>query len=200
MRTKFKAWAEPYLAEHPEASIKIEDLSNIDYYLEIGSGKGDFLIKMSEKFPDKTFIGVERNVTCSGITAKKIVESGLSNAKLIYIDANVLLPQIKDDSVSAIFLNFSDPWPKKRHHKRRLTNISLLKEYYRALKKDGLLIFKTDNLELFNDSLEYFKESDFIFMNMTNDYKGEDSFDAMTEYEEYFIKEGTPINRVVYKK
>ena len=200
MRTKFKAWAEPYLAEHPEVSIKIEDLSNIDYYLEIGSGKGDFLIKMSEKFPDKNFIGVERNVTCSGITAKKIVESGLSNAKLIYIDANVLLPQIKDDSVSAIFLNFSDPWPKKRHHKRRLTNISLLKEYYRVLKKDGLLIFKTDNLELFNDSLEYFKESDFIFMNMTNDYKGEDSFDAMTEYEEYFIKEGTPINRVVYKK
>ena len=200
MRTKFKAWAEPYLNEHPEASIKIEDLSNIDYYLEIGSGKGDFLIKMSEKFPDKTFIGVERNVTCSGITAKKIVESGLNNAKLLYIDANVLLPQIKDNSVSAIFLNFSDPWPKKRHHKRRLTNISLLKEYYRVLKKDGILIFKTDNLELFNDSLEYFKESDFAFISKTNDYKGEDDFDAMTEYEEYFIKEGTPINRVVYKK
>lgn len=201
MRTKFKAWAEPYINEHKEVSISIDDLLNVsNYYLEIGAGKGDFLIKMAKNNPDKLFIGVERNITCSGITAKKLVENEINNAKIMYIDANVLLPQLKDNSVSTIFLNFSDPWPKKKHHKRRLTNISLLKEYYRVLAQGGKLIFKTDNLDLFNDSLEYFKESSFTLVSCSNDYKGEDPFDAVTEYEQYFINEGTLINRVVFIK
>ena len=201
MRTKYKPWAKPYIDEHPEISIPLEEMKNFsDFYLEIGSGKGDFLIKMASKFPTKLFIGVEKNVSCAGISAKKIVESKLENVRLLYIDAINLLPYIKDGSVNTIFLNFSDPWPKKRHHKRRLTSDIFLKEYLRVLPKGGRLIFKTDNIDLFNDSLEYFSNSEFKKISETNNYLGDDEFDATTEYEQYFIDEGTPINRVIYEK
>lgn len=201
MRTKFKAWAQPFLDEHKEVQYNKEELSSLkDFYLEIGSGKGEFLIKMASKNNDKLFIGIEKNVTCSGITAKKLVESKLDNAKLIYDDAANILPMLKEGSVKTIFLNFSDPWPKKRHHKRRLTSVSFLNEYLRVLPKGGKLIFKTDNIDLFNDSLEYFESSPFKLISKTNNYLGEDEFDATTEYEEFFRNEGTPINRVVYEK
>lgn len=200
MRTKFKAWAEPYLKEHQEVSFSNEEIENLyDVYLEIGSGKGDFLIQMSEKYPDLLFVGVEKNVTCSGITAKKIVETS-SKAKIIWADAQELLPLFKNGSVNTLFLNFSDPWPKKRHHKRRLTSDLFLKEYLRVLKKGGRLIFKTDNIDLFNDSLEVFMETEFTLISKTNDYDGKDEFDAQTEYETNFRQKGTPINRVIYQK
>ena len=201
MRTKFKAWAEPFLNEHTEISLSNEELSNLTgFYLEIGSGKGDFLINMATKFIDKQFVGIEKNVSCSGITAKKMVEKEIKNAKLVYADAINVLPLLKDGSVKTIFLNFSDPWPKKRHHKRRLTSNIFLKEYLRVLPKGGRLIFKTDNLDLFNDSIEYFSNSEFKLISFSNNYMGDDEFDTQTEYEEFFRKEGTPINRVIYEK
>lgn len=201
MRTKFKAWAEPYLLEHPEISIPEDDFQSIkNCYLEIGCGKGGFLIEMSSKNADKIFIGVERNVTCSGITAKKIVESKLENAKLIWIDADRLVKEIKKNSIDGIFLNFSDPWPKKRHHKRRLTAPGFLDEYYRILKKEGFLAFKTDNKDLFDFSLEMIQESKFKVLSVNYDYKDEDAFDAVTEYETSFRELGQPIFRVVLGK
>ena len=201
MRTHYKAWAKPFLDEHLEISIALDEIPNLkDFYLEIGSGKGEFLIKMAEKFPDKYFVGIEKNVTCAGITAKKMVEKEVKNAKLIYADASQILPLFKEESIKTIFLNFSDPWPKKRHHKRRLTSDLFLKQYLRVLSKGGKLIFKTDNIDLFNDSLEYFEDSEFKLISKTNNYLGEDEFDTMTEYEEFFRNEGTPINRVIYER
>ena len=200
MRTKFKAWAEPYINEHPEVSYSEEEIKSLkDVYLEIGSGKGDFIIKMSDKYPHLSFLGIEKNVTCAGISYKKIVELN-SKAKMIWDDAINVLPLMKDESISVIFLNFSDPWPKKRHHKRRLTNDIFLEEYMRVLKKGGRLIFKTDNIDLFNDSLSYLETSDFHLISVTNNYEGNDEFDAVTEYEQFFREEGTPINRVIYEK
>ena len=201
MRTKFKAWAEPYIKEHQEVSFPLEKVKELkDIYLEIGSGKGEFLTEMAKKNLDKTFIGIEKNVTCSGFVAKHLVEEKIENAKLIWADAANVIPELKDESVKVIFLNFSDPWPKKRHHKRRLTSNNFLNEYYRILSKGGRLIFKTDNIDLFNDSLEYFESSEFTLISKTNDYKGDDEFDAMTEYQRHFIEEGTAINRVIYQK
>ena len=201
MRTKFKAWAEPFLNEHPEISLTNEEISELnDFYLEIGSGKGDFLINMAKNNPDKFFVGIEKNVTCSGITAKKLVEIEEKNAKLLYADAINILPLLKDESVRTLFLNFSDPWPKKRHHKRRLTSEVFLKEYQRVIIKGGRLVFKTDNLDLFNDSLEYFQNSNFTLISVTNDYQGDDKFDTETEYEVKKRKEGIPINRVIFQK
>ena len=201
MRTKFKAWAEPYIKEHPEIALTDEELNKLDgFCLEIGSGKGDFLVQMATKFPNLSFLGVEKNVTCAGFSAKKIVESKLENIKFLWSDIVNVTPKLKDESVNYIFLNFSDPWPKRRHVKRRLTSDLFLQEYQRILKKDGKLIFKTDNTELFNFSIEALENNGFKIISKTNTYMGEDDFDACTEYEAWFRNEHTPIHRMVVMK
>ena len=201
MRTKFKAWAEPYINEHREVMCPFDKLNEQgSYYLEIGSGKGQFLLDMALKFPKLTFIGVERNVTCCGFTAKKLVENNITNAKLVFADAGQITPSINDASVDGIFLNFSDPWPKKRHSKRRLTSESFLAEYYRILKKGAKLIFKTDNYDLFTYSLEIISVSSFKLVEANYSYDGKDEFDATTEYEKSFREEGQPIYRLILEK
>ena len=202
MRTKYKPWAKPYIDEHKEVMFTLEELSSFDkpYYLEIGSGKGQFLVDMAKKFPDKFFVGVERNVTCCGFTAKKLVAEAIINAKLMFINAEVLMQEIKDESLEGIFLNFSDPWPKKRHHKRRLTAMSYLDNYYRVLKKGARLVIKTDNTDLFAFTLENLENSKFKVISKTDDYNELDEFDTMTEYEKSFRDEGVKINRIVLEK
>ena len=201
MRTKFKAWAEPFINEHPEVMCHFDKLNDQgSYYLEIGSGKGQFLLDMALKYPEITFIGVERNVTCCGFTVKKLVENEIKNAKLVFADAGQITPSINSGSVDGIFLNFSDPWPKKRHYKRRLTSESFLSEYYRILKKGAKLIFKTDNYDLFTYSLEIISVSSFKLVEANYSYDGKDEFDAMTEYEKSFREEGQPIYRLILEK
>ena len=202
MRTKYKAWAKPFIDEHPEVMFEKEQLLSFNkpYYLEIGSGKGQFLVDMAKKFPDKFFVGVERNVTCAGFTAKKLVEEEIQNAKLMFINAEMLMGEIKDNSIEAIFLNFSDPWPKKRHHKRRLTAESFLENYYRVLKRGGRLIIKTDNVDLFEFTCENISNSKFKLIFKTDNYMDYDEFDTMTEYEKSFRDEGVPIHRLILEK
>ena len=203
MRTKFKAWTVDYLKEHQEVLLKAEELPNFltPYSLEIGSGKGQFLVDMARKFPKMFFVGVERNTTCAGITAKKLVESPeLTNAKLIYDNADIVLLNLKDESVNNIFLNFSDPWPKKRHWKRRLSAPSYLNNYYRILKKGGKLIIKTDNVDLWTFTKEMMEESKFALISIIDDYNERDEFDAETEYEKSFREEGVAIHRMVVQK
>ena len=201
MRTHFKAWAEPFINEHPEYSLTDEEISQLEgFQLEIGSGKGEFLLRMANKFPNELFIGIEKNVTCAGISMKKLVENEINTAKLIYRDGGEIVKIIKDKAVKNIFLNFSDPWPKKRHHKRRLTSINFLNEYRRILADDGKIIFKTDNTDLFEYSIEMFKENNFNIVSIDNNYDGSDPFDAQTEYEEFFRNEGTPIHRLIVSK
>lgn len=200
MRTKFKAWAEPYIKDHPEVGVDLDTLKTLDnFVLEIGSGKGDFLINMAKKYPDLTFVGVEKNVTCSGITAKKLVESKLKNAKLIWSDVINLFEFIKEGSIKTIFLNFSDPWPKKKHFKRRLTSSLFLDGYKKILANDGELIFKTDNKDLFDYSIETLREAGFVIVEYSDDYDGNDPYDTVTEYESFFRNEHTPIHRVKVK-
>lgn len=202
MRTKYKPWAKPYIEEHKEVTFSKEELLSFNkpYYLEIGSGKGQFLVDMAKKFPDKFFVGVERNVTCAGFTAKKLVEQEITNAKLMFINAELLMGEIKDNSIEAIFLNFSDPWPKKRHHKRRLTAESFLANYYRVLKNGGRLIIKTDNVDLFTFTLENLVNSKFKLVYKTDNYMDYDEFDTMTEYEKSFRDEGVAIHRLILEK
>ena len=202
MRTKYKPWALPYLNEHKEVQITLDEIKelNAPIYLEIGSGKGQFISNMAKKFPDINFIGVEKNVSCSGILAKKLKEEEINNAKMIYADGKDVTEAIKSNSVKYLFLNFSDPWPKKRHDKRRLTHDNFLKEYKRILMEDGELIFKTDNFDLFEFSLEKFAEIGFKIVSITRDYENLVDFDAMTEYEENFRNKGQKIARIVVRK
>ena len=201
MRTKYKPWAKPFIEEHTEVMCPFDGLNVYKpYFLEIGSGKGQFLALMATNHPECTFIGVERNVTCAGFTAKKLVEKEIKNAKLVCADAEQVLSNIESDSVECLFLNFSDPWPKKRHAKRRLTSNNFLLEYYRILKKGAKLIFKTDNLDLFTYSIEMIKESPFKLVEANYSYDGKDPFDACTEYEANFRNEGQPIYRLILEK
>ena len=196
MRTKYKPWAKPYLDEHQEVQVDVSLYSSLDnIYLEIGSGKGQFLVEMAKKYPNRNFIGIERNVTCAGFTAKKLVESELTNAKLIFNDGEKVLNEMKEDSVNIIYLNFSDPWPKTRHHKRRLTSERFCSLYKKVLKKDGYIIQKTDNLELFEFSIETFKENGFKILDVDRDYQINEE-DVVTEYEADFRKDNLPIYRM----
>ena len=202
MRTKFKPWAQPYIEEHPEVQISEDSFASLQkgYVLEIGAGKGGFLYGMSTKFPNISFIGVERNVTCCGFICKKLVENEIKNAKLYFGDFERVSMNIPDESVSTIFLNFSDPWPKKRHNKRRLTAERFINEYYRILQPKGKLIIKTDNKDLFDFSVENLDSSKFLLLSKTEDYKELDGFDCITEYEASFREEGLPIYRIVLEK
>ena len=196
MRTKYKPWAKPYLEEHNEVQVTEEVLSTLDnLYLEIGSGKGQFLVEMSKKNPTKNYLGIERNVTCAGFTAKKLVEEEITNAKLLYMDAEKALSIMKEKSVNIIYLNFSDPWPKTRHHKRRLTSDRFTSLYKKVLKDDGVIIQKTDNLELFDFSIETFKEAGFKIIEEDRNYMLDDE-DVLTEYEEDFRSKNLPIYRM----
>jgi tRNA (guanine-N7-)-methyltransferase len=200
MRTKFKPWAEPYINEHKEVMLSLDDanlLNNIE--LEIGSGKGIFLYKKAERNPDINYIGIEKNVTCCGFTAKKLVEGEISNAKLFFGDANDLLQSMPENSVSKIYLNFSDPWPKIRHHKRRLTSDRIIPLYKKVLKQDGLIVMKTDNDDLFEFSIKEFENAGMRILEQTNDYIFDEEDDVMTEYEQSFRNEGIKINRMVIK-
>lgn len=202
MRTKYKPWALPYVQEHQEVALTIEQLQTLDkpFYLEIGSGKGQFLLNMANNNQDKFFIGVERNVTCCGFVSKKLVENEVTNAKLMFDNADAILDSLKDNVVEGIFLNHSDPWPKKRHAKRRLTAPNYLEKYYRVLKEGGLLIIKTDNDGLYEFTLETLKDSKFKILSSTTDYDGQDPFDSRTEYEDSFRGEGKNINRLIAVK
>lgn len=196
MRTKYKPWAKPYLEEHQEVQVDASLYMDLDdVYLEIGSGKGQFLVGMAEKYPNRNFIGIERNVTCAGFTAKKLVEQEINNAKLIYNDAERVLSEMKEGSVNILYLNFSDPWPKTRHHKRRLTSERFCALYKKVLKKDAYIIQKTDNLELFDYSIETFKENGFKIIEEDRNYQISED-DVITEYEADFRKDNLPIYRM----
>ncbi len=202
MRTKYKAWTKPYLLEHQEVQIDIPALVNLSkpYYLEIGSGKGQFILNMAKNNPDKLFIGVERNQTCAGFTAKKLVDEQITNAKIMWENADRILMELKDESVTMIFLNFSDPWPKKKHAKRRLTAEQYLSSYYRVLKKGGRIVMKTDQKDLYEFTKENLLQTKFHVIEQNENYQKLDDFDVTTEYEDDFRKEGLPIYRLVMEK
>lgn len=178
----------------------LEKLKDKKKILEIGSGKGGFLSSMAVKFPEYEFIGVEMQRTALAIACKYIEKNSIENLRFFASDVALLFEKFEEGSFDYIFLNFSDPWPKKRQHKRRLTYPTFLKQYYKLLKKGGRLIFKTDNEVLFVDSIEYLNESDFKMISKTDDYDGLDSFDAQTEYETKFRGQGVPIHRVIVEK
>lgn len=199
MRTKYKSWTKPYIEEHPEVIVTLDQLKGIEgnFALEIGSGKGKFLADMAGLNPELLILGIERNVTCAGITCKKLAENEILNARLMLASADEILPSIKDNTILDIYLNFSDPWPKKRHFKRRLTYGTYLKQYYRVLVKGGKLIIKTDNDDLFSFSQETLGESQFKVLEVLDDYDGKALLDAMTEYEISFREKGQKIHRIV---
>jgi tRNA (guanine-N7-)-methyltransferase len=156
------------------------ELNHQEVFLEIGSGKGKFITQLAKNNPNSLYIAMEVNINvCYRILEKKL-EMQLENLIIILDDADYLTKYFSPSTIDGIYLNFSDPWPKKRHHKRRLTNIKFLKMYKEILKTGSFIQFRTDHLDLFNDSILYIKE---VFEIINLDYDLKPSL-VMTEYEE----------------
>ena len=171
-----------------------------DIYIEIGMGKGDFIIENAIKYPGINFIGIEMYDSVMIRAVQKSNELELSKLKLVKIDATYI-EEVFDKEISRIYLNFSDPWPKDRHAKRRLTSKRFLERYDKIFKSIPNIIMKTDNVDLFNFSLESLKEYGYDIEYSTNDLYSEDISDNVaTEYEKKFVERGVKINKLIVSK
>ena len=166
--------------------------------IEIGCGKGDFIVGTAAKEPGVNFLAVEKVSDVLMLAAEKVKRSELTNIRVCCVDAKELAEIFPENSIDRIYLNFSDPWPKARHEKRRLTYRSFLAIYEKILKPDGAIYFKTDNRGLFDFSLEEFKEYGMKLDKLTFDLHNSEYMEGnvMTEYEKRFSSMGVPINRV----
>lgn len=168
-------------------------------FVEIGMGKGKFIMEQAALNPDINYIGIEKYSSVLFRALEKRKQTELNNLYFIRFDAEYLTKIFGQEEITGIYLNFSDPWPKDRHAKRRLTSQAFLSKYDQCLKRRGKVIFKTDNRDLFDFSLGEAKEAGWHFKEVTYDLHHSEhlSGNIMTEYEERFVSEGKPICRMV---
>jgi len=210
MRMRKKKWALPYLDEQSSVVIKDptinkgkwkNELNKKILHLEIGTGKGDYITQMRYKDENIGWIGMEKDPNVACLAVKKIVDNEIDNILYINNDAENILEYFDQKEINSIHLNFSDPWPKKGHSKRRLSSTNFLNKYYDILEDDGCIIMKTDNSKLFEFSLVEFLKHKFILEEVWVDFRrDEHEEDAITEYERKFMDLGQPIYRAIFKK
>lgn len=164
-------------------------------YIEIGMGKGQFIRENAKRYPDINFIGIEKYDSVVAKCLPKIDEN-LKNLAIVRMDA-LEIDQVFSHEVDRIYLNFSDPWPKKRHHLRRLSSRIFLEKYENIFRKDSDICMRTDNSDLFCYSLMSFSEAHYVLKNLTLDLHQQmpDNF-ITTEYEDRFSSRGMPIYSV----
>ena len=170
--------------------------NNNPIYIEIGMGKGDFIINNALQFPNINFIGIEKYDSVIARAIQKSNDLEIDNLRLIRIDA-LNIDEMFDKEVEKIYLNFSDPWPKERHTKRRLTSPIFLNKYSKIFKDDNIIEMKTDNVDLFNYSKEMLEINGYKINYFTNDLHKENIFNIMTEYEKKFKEKNIKINKLV---
>ena len=171
---------------------------NQKLYVELGTGKGDFIVQSAEKNPNINFLGLEVEKGVVLKAARKIREKNLPNVKLAVFDINNIAEIFAANEIDRLYINFCDPWPKNRHAKRRLTHVRFLEMYKKILAQDAEIHFKTDNRGLFDFSLEQFDAAGFKVREVTNDlHAAEPPDNIRTEYENKFSALGVPINRLV---
>jgi len=165
-------------------------------YLEVGTGKGQFLTKMAQMYPNINFIGIEKYDSVIITALERAVELSVENVKFLNEDVSDLLEFFAKGEIERVYINFTDPWPKKRHEKRRLTYESFLKMYEKVLVEHGEIHFKTDNQALFEYSLHSFSKHGLILNNVSlNLHESDIENNVMTEYEEKFSQMGQRIYR-----
>ncbi|HEC2211469.1 TPA: tRNA (guanosine(46)-N7)-methyltransferase TrmB [Staphylococcus delphini] len=209
MRMRNKPWAESYLTEHND----IVDLEGVHahqvsewfeqqqpIHIEVGSGMGKFITTLAQQNPHINYVAIERDKNVMIRVLDKVRELNLTNIKLLCNDAVILTDYFRQGEVDRIYLNFSDPWPKKRHAKRRLTYRSFLALYQQILREDGELHFKTDNRGLFAYSLESMSRFGMYFTKINlNLHQEDDGENIPTEYEHKFAEKGSRIYRMEAK-
>ncbi|MEB8308795.1 tRNA (guanosine(46)-N7)-methyltransferase TrmB [Enterococcus faecium] len=207
MRVRNRPGAAEMLAAHPNFVIsdptlwkgKWNELFENDHpiHIEIGMGKGQFITGMAKAHPEINYIGVEMQVSVVSIALDKLIEQPLPNLKLLHVDGSALTEYFADSEVDQIYLNFSDPWPKTRHEKRRLTYKTFLAVDEQILRPNGEIHFKTDNQGLFEYSLASFSQYGMILKQVWLDlHQSQFEGNIMTEYEEKFSSKGQRIYRV----
>ncbi len=191
-----------YIHEPLECKGKWHDIfgNNHPIHAEFGGGKGKFITEMAKQYPETNFIMVDVITEVMLKAAEKAFDLKLPNLRLIKIDLKFADQYFEKGELSRIYLNFSDPWPKKRHYKRRLTYRGFLENYQKLLIEEGEIHFKTDNRNLFEFSLNEFAAIDMKMKNISLDLHSSDfEGNCMTEYEEKFSSQGMPIYRVEAK-
>lgn len=220
MRIRKKKWAEPELAvcyffvKNPEEHTgqwKNAFKKEQPLYLEIGCGKGGFAGRLALENPDKNIIALDIKIDMLGVGRRTIVKLFEENGKtqdditnLLLVNYNVeQLDKIitADDKIERLYINFCNPWPRPKHKKRRLTYYKKLEMYKKFLKKDAEIRFKTDDDELFDESLEYFEQSGYEITYLTRDLHNSDVKDNIeTEHEKMFSAEGIKIKYLIAKQ
>ena len=169
-------------------------------HVEVGSGKGNFVTGMAAQHPDINYIGIDIQLSVLSYALDKVLAAGLPNIKLLRVDGSSLTNYFADAEIDRLYLNFSDPWPKKRHEKRRLTYKSFLETFQQILPENGEIHFKTDNRGLFEYSLASFSQYGMTLQQVWLDLHASDfEGNVMTEYEEKFSNLGQVIYRVEAK-
>lgn len=168
-------------------------------HIEVGCGKGAFITGMAAQNPEINYIAIDMQLSVLSYALDKALEAELPNVQMILVDGAALTEYFADGEVGQVYLNFSDPWPKTRHEKRRLTYKSFLKTYEQILPKNGEIHFKTDNRGLFEYSLASLSQYGMIFKQVWLDLHKDERFaeqNVMTEYEAKFSAKGQPIYRL----
>ncbi|MCR5836771.1 MAG: tRNA (guanosine(46)-N7)-methyltransferase TrmB [Lachnospiraceae bacterium] len=171
--------------------------------IEIGMGKGKFITQLALDNPDVNYIGIEKFSSVLIRAIEKRRELEIDNLLFIRMDAEIIADCFAEGEIDKIYLNFSDPWPKDRHAKRRLTSKEFFARYDKILKKDGVVEFKTDNNLLFDFSLEQIPMAGWEIVECTRDLHNDEKMNegnVMTEYEERFSAKGNPINKLIAKR
>lgn len=205
MRLRKKPWIERAMADVRDRTLFDHDLDSFRGHwqelfpgktlaLEIGCGKGKFVTGMARLHPEKGFIAVESQHDIAFYPARAALEQELTNVRVVLADAEGLLEWFEPGEIRELYLNFSDPWPKARHAKRRLTHRRFLELYRKLLGSGGHLRFKTDNRELFDFSLGEFEAAGLKVLQVSFDLHASDILnEVQTEYEEKFSARGNKI-------
>lgn len=207
MRLRHRSWSNRVVEENDDIGLRLADieedsLKSFDR-LEIGSGLGGFLLGCSALHPESRILGVEVAYNAFATALKKLSPHKATQKNFLLVNAPIerLLPYLCCEQFEAIYINFPDPWPKKRQQHRRLSSIPLLHEYYRLLKKGGQVFFRTDNVGLYEDSKEYFRQSDLFKVETISPFYSEKvDFLPPTEYERKFREKGVDIHLIVATK
>ncbi len=206
MRLRNKPGASEELLQHPTIVIQNAETlkgkwsgifgNNNPIHIEVGTGKGRFLTGMSQLHNDINYIGVEKYDSVIITALERILDAGVQNFKLLNEDVTNLVSYFEAGELDRVYINFTDPWPKNRHEKRRLTHEGFLRMYEQVMKKNGEIHFKTDNQALFEYSLHSFSKYGMILNNVSLDLHNSGiEGNIMTEYEEKFSSKGMRIYR-----
>lgn len=200
MRLRFKPNAIPEMKENDRIFFYPRDMkgkwhevfgNDHPIYLEIGAGKGDFIIEKAKQNPEINFIALEMNTNAFVIASRKIVEEELTNVIGLVDYAEELTDTFSEGEIDHIYINFSTPWPKTKHHKRRLSHERFLERYKKIIKNQGIIEQKTDDLPFFEDSLKYYEDFGLEILEAEYDLPEEKSI--VTEYEKKWRERNKPI-------